>query len=274
MRPPALTPLPLPADAALRRDHALLTAAVRAAGALALTYFRANPQSWQKRCGDPVSEADIAVNDLLGARLGGARPDYGWLSEESEDDPARLGAEVVWIVDPIDGTSAFLDGRAEFTVAAALTHGGEPVLAAVCNPATDEFWDAVKGGGCRLNGTPVRVTGHAACAGARLLMRRRALARSRDPQAFREVATAEPRSIAYRLALVAAGRYDAVVSLGGKSDWDLAAAELLVTEAGGRITTTAGERFRYNRESIRHRTCIAANPALHAALCEAFSGVR
>ena len=105
MRPPP----PAPPDDELRRDHELLTDAVRAAGALALTYFRADPQSWEKRAGDPVSEADIAVDDLLRARLARPRPGYGWLSEESEDDRARLAADRVWIVDPIDGTSAFLE---------------------------------------------------------------------------------------------------------------------------------------------------------------------
>ncbi len=267
------SPHPALPDADLRGDHELLIGAIRGAGKLALTYFRANPKSWEKRAGDPVSEADIAVNDMLRERLDLERTDYGWLSEESEDDPVRLATDTVWIVDPIDGTSAFLDGQAEFTVAAALAHRGEPVIAAVYNPATDEFWDAMKSHGCRLNGKPVRVTDHPTCMGSRLLLRRRALKRARDPDLFSDVETADPRSIAYRLALVAAGRFDAVVSLSGKSDWDLAAAELLVTEAGGLVTTTNGERFRYNRESILHQTCVAANPVLHAALCEAFSGV-
>ena len=171
------------------------------------------------------------------------------------------------------GVLTMLDSRAD-SGGGSRDYGGEPAAAAVFNPATGEFWDAVKGDGCRLNGATVRVTDRASCAGARLLMRRRAIQRSRDPDLFRDAETADPRSIAYRLALVAAGRFDAVVSFGGKSDWDLAAAELLVTEAGGRVTTTAGMRFRYNRESTRHQSCIAANPVLHAALCEAFAGRR
>ena len=141
---PTASGTPLPTDE-LRGSHELLVQSVREAGALALTYFRANPKSWEKRAGDPVSEADIAVNNLLRDRLDGPRPGYAWLSEESEDDPARLDADTVWIVDPIDGTSAFLDGQAEFTVAVALANRGEPVAAAVFNPATDEFWEAVKG---------------------------------------------------------------------------------------------------------------------------------
>ncbi|MDA0261865.1 MAG: 3'(2'),5'-bisphosphate nucleotidase CysQ [Proteobacteria bacterium] len=260
------------AEEELRDSHELLIQSVREAGALALTYFRANPKSWEKRAGDPVSEADIAVNDLLRERLDHPRPAYGWLSEESEDDPARLDADTVWIVDPIDGTSAFLDGQAEFTVAVALANRGEPVAAAVFNPATEEFWEALKGGGCRLNDAPVRVTDHTTCAGAKLLLRRRALTRSRDPSIFTDIETADPRSIAYRLALVAGGRFDAVVSLNGKCDWDLAAADLLVTEAGGLVSKSNGERFLYNQETIRHHTCIAANPTLHAALCDAFVG--
>lgn len=257
----------------LDADAALLIDAVRAAGACALDFFGRSPAAWDKRPGDPVSEADIAVNDLLKARLLDQRPGYGWLSEESEDDPARLSSARVWVVDPIDGTRAFLKAKPEFAVSAALVADGRPQAAAVFNPATGEFFEAVAGGGARLNGTAIRTSHRTGLAGARLLTVRRALDRARHPDAFARTEATASGSIAYRLALVAAGRFDGVVSLSRKSDWDIAAAELLVHEAGGRVTTTEGAPFRYNRAALRHPSVIAAGAGLHAKLLEQFSGV-
>ena len=104
----------------LARDAALLTDTVREAGALALSLFRTELKNWTKGASSPVSEADIAVNELIASRLRSATPDYGWLSEESADDEARLGKHLVWIVDPIDGTRAYLAGREDWCVSVAL----------------------------------------------------------------------------------------------------------------------------------------------------------
>ena len=131
------------ADKIWVRDAALLTDTVREAGALALSLFRTELKNWTKGASSPVSEADIAVNDLVEQRLRAATPDYGWLSEESVDDDARLGKELVWIVDPIDGTRAYLAGREDWCVSVALVAGSTPVLAAVFAPASDEFFFAV-----------------------------------------------------------------------------------------------------------------------------------
>src|SRR6266436_8840062 len=117
------------------RDAALLTDTVREAGALALSLFRTDLKNWTKGASSPVSEADIAVNDLLEARLRSATPEYGWLSEESADNEARLAKELVWIVDPIDGTRAYLAGRDDWCVSVALVQGTSPVLGAVFAPA-------------------------------------------------------------------------------------------------------------------------------------------
>ena len=133
------------------RDAALLTETVREAGALALSLFRTELKNWTKGASSPVSEADIAVNDLLEERLRSATPDYGWLSEESADDEARLGKRLVWIVDPIDGTRAYLAGREDWCVSVALVEDASPVLAAVFAPASDEFFFAVRGQGATLN---------------------------------------------------------------------------------------------------------------------------
>src|SRR3974390_1499729 len=140
------------------RDAALLRETVREAGRLALSLFRTELRNWTKGASSPVSEADIAVNDLLEQRLRSATPDYGWLSEESADDPARLEKPLVWIVDPIDGTRGYLAGREDWCVSVALVEAGAPVLAAVFAPASDEFFFAAHGQGTTRNGRPVRAT--------------------------------------------------------------------------------------------------------------------
>jgi myo-inositol-1(or 4)-monophosphatase len=252
----------------LRDDHDLLLEAVREAGALAIGYFGRDVAVREKRPGQLVCEADIAVNALLAKSLRTPRPAYGWLSEEDADDGTRLDVRRVWIVDPIDGTRAFLNGRAEFTVAAALVDSGEPVAGAVFNPATDELFDAIAGGGARLNGRRIRVNGAHALAGARLLVGRTVRRGASWPAELGEVEFTAISSIAYKLALIAAGRFDAAVTLRPMSEWDVAAADLLVREAGGRVTTAAGAELRYNRAPPRLGSIIAAASGLHARLAE------
>ena len=142
----------------LARDAALLTETVREAGALALSLFRTELKNWTKGASSPVSEADIAVNDLIEKRLRSATPDYGWLSEESADDEARLGKPLVWIVDPIDGTRGYLAGREDWCVSVALVEDASPVLAAVFAPASDEFFFAARGQGATRNDVPIHAT--------------------------------------------------------------------------------------------------------------------
>jgi len=149
-------------------DYALLISAVRDAGALAMSYFGENLPAWEKKGGTPVSNADIAVDDLLRARLAGARPDYGWLSEETEDDPSRLARRRAWVVDPIDGTRAFLDGLPHFCQSVALVEDGRPIMAALFNPAANEFYEASIGRGTKLNGQPIRVSIRSQIAGCRM----------------------------------------------------------------------------------------------------------
>src|SRR3984893_9652632 len=142
----------------MARDATLLANAVRDAGALALSMFRTQLRTWTKGASSPVSEADIAVNDLLEARLRLATPDYGWLSEESADDSARLGKRRVWIIDPIDGTRGYLAGREDWCVSAALVDDASPLIPAVSAPATDEFFFATRRQGASRNGLPIRAT--------------------------------------------------------------------------------------------------------------------
>ncbi len=268
----AAIPAPLVSDPDLARDHRAIVEAVREAGAVASRYFGRNPKQWDKRPGDPVSEADVAVNVCLRQRLRDARPGYAWLSEESDDDPARLGGPPVWVVDPIDGTKSFLRGSPDYAVSVALVVDGQPRAAAVFNPAKEEFFDAIEAGGARLNDEPIVATARDAVDGARLLASARELRSGRWPEAFAAAEVSDRGSIAYKLSLVACGRYDGAVSMTAKSDWDIAAADLIVREAGGRATTAAGTAFRYNRASIRHPSVIAAGASLHSVLLDLLEG--
>lgn len=254
----------LPKD--LTRDHALLLEAVRAAGQTALDYFGRSPRKQTKPDGTEVSEADLAVDAALKRQLTDARPDYGWLSEESDDDLARLHRASVWVVDPIDGTRAFLKEKPEWTVAAALVSSGRPVIAAVYNPATEELFDAVTGGGTRLNGESVRVREPVALEDARLIASKGLFRHNIWDEPWPSVETRWVNSVAYRLALVAAGKSDGTLSLSKKHDWDLAAAELLVQEAGGIVTSHLGDALHYNQRSALQQSLVAAGPSLHADL--------
>ena len=246
-------------------DATLLRDTVREAGALALSLHRTELKNWIKGASSPVSEADIAVNDLLEDRLRTATPDYGWLSEESVDDEARLGKEMVWIVDPIDGTRAYLAGRDDWCVGVALVQGASPVLAAVFAPASDEFFFAVRGQGTRLNDASVNATSGTdlnfpRMAGPKPLVQR--LNSSPD-----EI-TLHPRigSLALRLCRVAHGALDAAFAGGQSRDWDLAAANLIVQEANGRMTALSGDAILYNRREVAHGVLVAAGRDRHARI--------
>jgi myo-inositol-1(or 4)-monophosphatase len=253
----------------LRRDAGLLAEAVREAGALALSLFRTDLKNWTKGASSPVSEADIAVNDLLEARLRSATPDYGWLSEESADEEERLGKPLVWIVDPIDGTRGYLAGREDWCVSVGLVKDGSPVLAAVFAPASQEFFFAARGEGAHRNGVRLRATegselDFSRVAGPKPLVER--LSPSSDS------ITLHPRigSLALRLCRVAQGSLDAAFAGGQSRDWDLAAANLIVQEANGKMTTLSGDAILYNRREVTHGVLVAAGRERHARIVEHF----
>jgi myo-inositol-1(or 4)-monophosphatase len=256
-------------DNLLMRDAALLKDTVREAGALALSLFRTELKNWTKGTSSPVSEADIAVNDLLESRLRSATPDYGWLSEESADDETRLGKHLVWIVDPIDGTRGYLAGREDWCVSAALVEDGSPLLAAVFAPASDEFFFAARGQGAARNDVPAYATpgtelDFSRVAGPKPLVQR--LSRSADEIIL------HPRigSLALRLCRVAQGSLDAAFAGGQSRDWDLAAANLIVQEANGNMTALTGDTISYNRREVTHGVLVAAGRDRHARIVEHF----
>jgi len=263
------TLLPNPGGLRLREDAALLEEAVRAAGEIAMRFFGKGPKSWDKGEDDPVSEADIAIDEQLQEVLRTARPGYGWLSEESVDDKSRLDRRAVWIVDPIDGTRAFLDGRKHFSISVALVLDGVPVLGAVHAPAAEGYYAAAAGAGATCNGRAIRVSTRPDFAKSRILTTRstfRALQRSLEMPGADWVYR---NSIAYRLALAASGKFDASVTLTEKSEWDVAAGDLIVREAGGRVTDLEGAEQVYNQPLPRLTHMIAAPPQLHEPLRQA-----
>jgi len=243
-----------------------MCSAVRDAGALALSYFQTDVKQWDKGVDDPVSEADHAVNDLLFERLQIPRPNYGWLSEETDDDPVRLERDFVWVVDPIDGTRAFLKGKPHFTICVALVFKGEPVCAAVFNPATDEFFEAILDGGARLNDETISPSERKDIAGCRMAAFGPMFKHKAWPEVWPEMEIVDRNSVAYRIVLVANGFVDACMALNSKNDWDLAAADLIVREAGGRMTTHDGRRFVYNKSFTKHRSLLVSGRTLYSAL--------
>ncbi len=211
----------------------------------------------------------MAANALIEGALRAATPDYGWLSEESADESGRLASRFVWVVDPIDGTRAYLAGREDWCVSVALVEGNEPVLGAVFAPVTREFFWAARGAGAFLNDQPIVASG-----GIELLPPKIA-----GPKPLVDglglpvdAAPIHPRigSLALRLCRVAEGRLD-LAFVGGRShDWDLAAAHLIVQEAGGRMSTLGGDPIVYNRADVTHDVLVAAGRERHASVIAHF----
>jgi myo-inositol-1(or 4)-monophosphatase len=245
------------------REAQNLADTLREAGAIALKMFRGELRSWTKDYNSPVSEADVAVDLFLRERL--SRPDIGWLSEESVDDLARLNSERLFIVDPIDGTRSYIAGREDWSIAAALVEKGRPVAAVVYVPVSDEMYVASSGAGTRKNGVRVQATSGAAMEGARIAGPKDYLERIQKivPGA---VVMPKIHSLALRLARVSDGQIDAAFASVNARDWDLAAADLLVHEAGGALTGVSGDPLVYNLHNPVHGALIAAGRARHQTL--------
>ena len=246
-----------------------LMQAAREAGDIALGYFRHGERTRanveHKAGGSPVTEADLLVDNFLEKRLREIVPDAAWLSEEIADSPARLGRNLVLIVDPIDGTRGFSNGDPQWAVSIALAHAGRPIAGIVHAPALEETYTAVRGGGARRNGKTIGVSSRKSLDEATLAGPQGFVASVRNAGAA-IVALPKMASLALRLVFIAAGRIDAGL-VGDKSyDWDIAAADLILNEAGGRLTDLDGNEPRYNCETPRHAALVAAPAAFHAEL--------
>lgn len=248
-------------------DLELLLRGVQAAEPFAIKHFKADPKVWNKSGGlGPVSEADLAIDEELNRIFTKARPDYGWLSEETDDDPARLEHDRVFIVDPIDGTRAFISGQENFAIAVAVAEKGRVTASVVHMPAKGVTYAAELGKGATKNGEPIGVS---QCKG--LNTRCRVLAAApvfhagnwaQKPGVERHFRT----SLAYRICLVAEGRFDAALAMRRTWEWDIAAGDLIAREAGAMCTNSEGQDLIYNSPSAAQNGMFAANPALHASL--------
>jgi myo-inositol-1(or 4)-monophosphatase len=253
-------------------DLSLITDAAGQAGALAMTYFGADPEVWWKNEGQsPVSAADYAANTLLSKLLRTARPTYGWLSEETDDDNSRLTCDTVFVIDPIDGTRAFLAARKTWCVSVAVVHKGRPVAGVLVAPALDEVFTATESGSAMLNGQPITVATRLPHETLRVATPAELLKAFDDDVRSRLERVEHVPSLAYRLAMVAAGRIDATLVLKNSHDWDLAAADLILQRAGGALSDIHGKPLLYNRAHVRHGNLLAGANAVLPDLLRAFA---
>ncbi|HQZ14121.1 MAG TPA: 3'(2'),5'-bisphosphate nucleotidase CysQ [Devosia sp.] len=261
-------------DTTAAEDLQLLRSAAVTAGIIASGYFRKDIKTWTKEFDSPVSEADIVLDKFLHSALTTARPDYGWLSEESADSPHRLTRRRCFVVDPIDGTRGFIKGEDNWTVCLAVVEDGVAIAGVVYAPARDEMYEAHRRGGARCNGKPlIRQTTpgrHAPMIPAPGAVHQELQAAGLD-----YIRGPAYPSLAYRLVQVATGRIDAAVARRGSQDWDIAAASVILAEAGIAFADVCMGALRFNRADTRHGALAASaeeslNPVLHAALVKIY----
>jgi myo-inositol-1(or 4)-monophosphatase len=254
-------------EGGLARELALARKAALAAADILLRYY--SDRSFdvaQKGRDNPVTSADLEADRTIREILCAGFPDYGWLSEETVDDPARLERRRVWIVDPLDGTKEFINRIPEFCVAIALAEDGVPILGVTYNPARREMYWAARAMGCHLGTRRVKVTRTRELARAKVLASRSEVARG-EWQVFDGTVGVSPTgSVAYKLAMVAAGRGDATFTRSPKSEWDVASGAALIAQAGGRMTDIEGNELRFNQRLPKFHGLIASNGILHEKL--------
>lgn len=251
-------------------DLNLIALAAQHAGQLAIELKSEGLKIWQKDGGaGPVTNADMAVDALLKAELTAARPGYGWLSEETADDPARLTKDRLFVVDPIDGTAAFMKEKPWWAVSIAIVEAGMPIAAVVYAPEAGDNYLAELGHGAWLNGRQIRASACDSVEDCAMLGDGPMFKHPAWPRPWPETMRVETRnSIAYRICLVADGRHDAALALTAKSEWDLAAADLIAAEAGAVLTDHKGRGFEYNKPAPKMPSLVAAAPALHPLILD------
>lgn len=263
------------ADLRARASSALheLTDAARRAGEIALRDFRLGESTTArihtKHGGSPVTTADLAVDRYLTERLRAAFPDAGWLSEETADDPARLERESLLVVDPIDGTRAFLGGDPRWTVSIALVERGRPIAGVVHAPALGETYVAAAGCGAKLDGAPIRVGARVSLAGAKVGGPKSMVAALAAAAGVELAGDVRIPSLALRLARVASGGLDIGLASANAHDWDVAAADVVLSEAGARLTDAHGQFLQYNTHKTQHGALLACAASLAPALAAA-----
>ena len=242
-------------------DRSRLEAIVRAGGDMAMARWPGGGHalhSWEKSPGDPVSAADLAVDAFLKRELGALLPSAGWLSEETADAPERLGGDLIWLVDPIDGTRDFIRGRPGWAVSVALVSAGRPLLGMLHAPARGDFWRAEAGQGAWRNDARLAASTRTVLPGARVPA-------DHLPSIDADLARVDkPNSIALRIAMVAADEADLLATLRWGWEWDIGAAALIAREAGAAVTDAFGGPLNYNKPDPRAFGVLVTAPAIHA----------
>lgn len=252
----------------LAADLALIVEAAREGAILAEAERVKGLEIERKPGGSPVTSADHAVDAFLKERLRAARPDYGWLSEETPDSPERLKHRRIFVVDPIDGTQAFIANRPWWCIPIAVVEDGQPVAAVIHVPELSETFEATAGTGARMNGRTIRASDTDTLEDASLLASAQMLQGPQWVTPWPAMRFEKRNALAYRMALVAAGAFDATVALTPKWDWDVAAGALIAQEAGAIVTDHLGGDWRFNRPDPRQDSLICSAPALHPLILE------
>jgi len=249
------------------RDLTLLINAAAEAGRIAASYWTKNPRTWDKPGGHgPVTEADLEIDRMLRSELMAARPDYGWLSEETEDGPARLGRSRVFIVDPIDGTRSFIEGGRAFAHSLAVAEAGRIIAGVVFLPMMDRMFTAARGQGAHLNDTRLTASRLGDEPSAQILASRPNFTADHWPGGVPRATRTYRPSLAYRMALVGEGRFDGMVTFRDSWEWDIAAGALIASEAGAEVSDRDGAALIFNNPTPLLPGVITAGAPLHAAL--------
>ena len=217
-------------------------------------------------CGEPTTlvEALIAQGSSIGGLSAFIATSFsGLFTPETADSPERLKHERIFIVDPIDGTVAFMKSKPWWTVALAVIENGRPSAAVIYAPALDECFEAVAGGGALLNGQPMQASDTDNLEDAAMLASANLFSHPIWPDPWPVMRFDKRNSIAYRMALVGAGAFDAAMALSPKWDWDVAAGALIAEEGGARCTDHLGRPYHFNRPDPRQASLVCAAPALH-----------
>jgi len=252
----------------VKKELDVAVAAAREAGEIIRSLYGHGIAVVEKhdRADSPLTAADTRANDVLHRRIACAFPDDGWLSEESRDDAARLSKRRVWIVDPLDGTREFVREVPELAVCVGLVEDGIPVVGVTYNPITEELFAAAKGEAATRNGAPIHVTAARALETATVLASRSETERGEWEKYRGKFAIELCGSVAYKLALVAAGRADATFTLVPKSEWDVCSSACILERAGGRVTQLDGQPVLFNQPDTRLAGLVASNGTLHDAV--------
>lgn len=245
-------------------DLDLLTNAARTAAEIALHHKSKGLEvHYKPDDAGPVTQADYAVDSMLRETLTQARPGYGWLSEETQDTDDRLGRDKVFIVDPIDGTRSFIGGERTWAHSLAVVDSGRVTEGVVYLPELDLLYTAAHAQGAFCNGVRLSVSDIETFQDARVL----ATKPNMDPKHWRETvpdfARAHRPSLAYRLCLVAQGRFDAMLTFRPSWEWDIAAGALILAEAGAVVTDRHGASLLFNNALPQTAGVIGAPDALH-----------